>query len=154
MILWAYGMFGANRAPILHRHRHSLQTDQNKIPHDPRHLGVLSGASKTIFEPMVHLAKLCTYLVLTLTLSLNRLKQDSTWPTSPKSFHRVRPKWFSNRYVRRIPSNYLASRLALSPNGPKQAFTWDSWPWTTIGCVQNDFRTYGMFGANRATILR
>jgi hypothetical protein len=26
-----------------------------QIPHDPRHLGVPSGASKTIFEPMVRL---------------------------------------------------------------------------------------------------
>jgi hypothetical protein len=27
--------------------------DQNKIPHDPHHLGVLSGVSKMIFEPVV-----------------------------------------------------------------------------------------------------
>jgi hypothetical protein len=27
-------------------------------------------------------------------------------------------------------------------------------PRSTIGCHQNDFRAYGMFGANRATILR
>ena len=29
----------------------------NEIPHDPRHLGVPSGASKTISEPMVRLAQ-------------------------------------------------------------------------------------------------
>jgi hypothetical protein len=29
----------------------------NEIPHDPRHLGVASGASKTISEPMVRLAQ-------------------------------------------------------------------------------------------------
>jgi hypothetical protein len=45
---WACGRFGANHAPILHRHQHSLQMDQNEIPHDPRHLGVPSGASKMI----------------------------------------------------------------------------------------------------------
>jgi hypothetical protein len=50
---WAYGMFGANHAPILHWHRHCLQMDQNEIPHDPRHLGVPSGASKTTSEAMV-----------------------------------------------------------------------------------------------------
>ena len=44
-------MFGANRAPILHRNW--LPTDQNKTPHDPRHLGVPSSVSKTISEPMV-----------------------------------------------------------------------------------------------------
>jgi hypothetical protein len=32
-------------------------SDQNNIPHDPRHLEIPSGASKTIFEPMVHLAQ-------------------------------------------------------------------------------------------------
>jgi hypothetical protein len=34
-----------------------LQTDQNEIPHDPRHLGVPLLASKTISEPMVCLAQ-------------------------------------------------------------------------------------------------
>jgi hypothetical protein len=51
-------MFGANRAPILHQHRHYLQTDQNDIPHDPRHNEVTSGASKMISEPMVRLAQI------------------------------------------------------------------------------------------------
>jgi hypothetical protein len=45
-------MFGANHAPILHRRLQCLQIDQNEIPHDPRHLGVPSGASKMISEPM------------------------------------------------------------------------------------------------------
>jgi hypothetical protein len=35
----------------------SLQTDQNKIPHDPRQLGVPSGASKMISKPVVRLAQ-------------------------------------------------------------------------------------------------
>ena len=30
----------------------------NEIPHDPRHLGVPSGASNTIFEPMVRSAQI------------------------------------------------------------------------------------------------
>jgi hypothetical protein len=51
---WGYGMFGANRASILHRYLHCLQTDRNEIPHDPRHLGVLSGVFKIIFEPVVY----------------------------------------------------------------------------------------------------
>jgi hypothetical protein len=50
---WAYGTFGANRAPILHRYLHCLQTDRNEIRHDPHYLGVPSGASKTIPETMV-----------------------------------------------------------------------------------------------------
>jgi hypothetical protein len=31
--------------------------DQNEIPHDARHQGVLSGASKTISKPMVRSAQ-------------------------------------------------------------------------------------------------
>jgi hypothetical protein len=52
-----YGTFGAYHAPILHQHLHYLQMERNKIPHDPRYLGVPSGASKMIFEPMVHLVQ-------------------------------------------------------------------------------------------------
>jgi hypothetical protein len=31
--------------------------EQNEIPHDPGHLGVISGVSKAIFEPVVHSAQ-------------------------------------------------------------------------------------------------
>ena len=42
------------------------------IPRGPHHLGVPSGASKMISEPMVRLAQnLCTYLTSTLTPSPN-----------------------------------------------------------------------------------
>jgi hypothetical protein len=37
------------------------------------------------------------------------------------------------------PCTYVVSRLALSPNGPKQASTWASSPRKTVGCLQNDF---------------
>jgi hypothetical protein len=54
---WAYSTFGAKCAPILHRHKHCFQMDQNEIPHVSSHLGVPSGASKTISEPMVRWAQ-------------------------------------------------------------------------------------------------
>jgi len=50
-------MFSANRAPMLRQGKHYLQTDQNELPLEPRHLGVPSGASKMISEPMVRLAQ-------------------------------------------------------------------------------------------------
>jgi hypothetical protein len=53
----AYGMFDTNHAPILRQNWHYLQTDSNKLPLNPRHLRVSSGASKTISEPMVHSAQ-------------------------------------------------------------------------------------------------
>ena len=43
----------------------------NEIPHDPRQLGVPSGASKMISEPIYVWHKPCTYLALTLTPSPN-----------------------------------------------------------------------------------
>ena len=67
----------------------------------------------------------------------------------------MRPKWFRSLwYVRRKPCTYLASRLALSLNRPNRASTWVSSPWSTIGCVQNNFWAYGTFAANRAPILQ
>jgi hypothetical protein len=53
----AYGTFGTNRAPILHQDYHYLQTDSNKLPLEPHHLGVSLDAFKMISEPMVHLAQ-------------------------------------------------------------------------------------------------
>jgi hypothetical protein len=55
--LRAYGMFDANRAPILYQDSYYLQMDQNERPLEPRHLGVPSGASKMISEPMVRSAQ-------------------------------------------------------------------------------------------------
>jgi hypothetical protein len=44
--------------------------DQNEILHDPRHLGVLSGASKMIYEAMVCLAQ-------TMDISCSNTKTSS-----------------------------------------------------------------------------
>jgi hypothetical protein len=76
--LWAYGTFGANHAPILQQHQHYLQMDQNEIPHDPRHLGVPSGASKTTSEAMVRSAQ---------TVQLSCVKISNIFERSRSSFH-------------------------------------------------------------------
>jgi hypothetical protein len=103
-----YGTSSTNHAPILHRHKHRLQTERSEIPHDPSHLGVPSGASKMISEQMVRLAQTLHLLAPTVTLSPKTKKWDSIWPMSPKN---------------------------------------------SIGCVQNDFHSYGTFNANHAPIL-
>jgi hypothetical protein len=70
-------------------------------------------------------------------------------------FHRMHPKQFlSLCYVRHKPSSCLAPTLTPPPNRPKQGSTWPTSPRNSIGCVQNDFWTYGMFGAKYAPILR
>ena len=68
----AYGTFDAKRATILHRRQHFLQTDRNEISHDPCHLGVPSGASKTISNPMVRSTQ-------TAHLSCVKISTISTW---------------------------------------------------------------------------
>jgi hypothetical protein len=81
---WAYGMFSTNHAPTLNRQQHYLQMDQNTIPHDPRHLGLPSGASKTISELVVRSAQTMPYLASRLAISLNDLDRASTWASSPR----------------------------------------------------------------------
>jgi hypothetical protein len=71
-----------------------------------------------------------------------------------EEFHRVRPNRFSSLwYFHRKLCTNLASKLALSPNGPKRVSSWDSQPRSTIGCIQNDFWAYGTFGTNHTPIL-
>jgi hypothetical protein len=65
-------------------------------------------------------------------------------------FHRVRPKQFLSL---RKPCTYLASRSALSPEGPKWGSTWASSPSGTIRCVQNNIWAYGTSSANHALTL-
>jgi hypothetical protein len=50
-------MIGTNRATILRQDEPYLQTDQSEHPLVPRHLGVLSDASKRISDPMVRLVQ-------------------------------------------------------------------------------------------------
>jgi hypothetical protein len=57
-----------------------------------------------------------------------------------KEYNQLRPKWFlSLWYVRQKLCSYLAPRLTLSPNGPKQASTWHTLPRSTIRCAQKPF---------------
>ena len=118
-----------------------------------RHLGVPSGASNTVSEPMVRLEQTVHLSYINTNTISKRTKQDSTWPTSSRSSIDA-PKWFHTLwYFWRKPFTDLVSRLALSPNEPKRASSWASSPKSTIGCVLKDIWGYGTFGANRAPIL-
>jgi hypothetical protein len=96
--------------------------ESNKAPQDPHQLGVPSGASNTISEPIVRLMQ-------TVHQSCIKSSTIPKW-TEPsfhlshvtKESHRVRTKRFLCLwYVQRKPCIYLVSRLALSPNGPNRA---------------------------------
>jgi hypothetical protein len=113
--------------------------DQNKIPHDPHYLGVLSSASKTTSELMV--------------CHLGVPKRASTWACHLGVPSGASKQFLSLLYVWRKPCTYLALTLTPSPNGLRQDLTWPTSPRSSIGCVQNDFRSYSTFGASRAPIL-
>jgi hypothetical protein len=120
--------------------------DQNELSLLPHHLGVPSSASKMISEPMV-----C--LVQTVHLSCVKISTITKWTKMSfrlcliiSEYHQVHLKWFlSLWYVQRKPCTYLASRLAQSPNGPKQTSTWASSSSNSIGCIQNNFLACGTF---------
>jgi hypothetical protein len=96
--------------------------------------------------------KPCIYLASRLALSPNRLKQVTTWASSPRSTIGCIPKWFLI-YVSRKPCTYLALTLILSPNGLKQDSTRPISPRRSIGCVQNNFWACATFGTNLAPFL-
>jgi hypothetical protein len=113
----AYGTFGANRATILSQDLYYIQTDRNELLFEPRHLGVPSGASKTISEAMVHLAQ---------TVHLSCTETNTVSKRTETSFHlslvthkylQVHLKQFlSLWYVWRKPCTYHAPKLTLYPN--------------------------------------
>jgi hypothetical protein len=107
--LCAYSMFGPNDAPILNRQQHYLQTDKNVIPHDPRHLGVPSGASKIISEAVVRSALTMHVSCLNISTIFERTELSFHLSLVTYEYHRVRPKWLLGlSYVRRKPCTYLA----------------------------------------------
>jgi hypothetical protein len=86
-------------------------------------------------------------LVQTMHLSGIKISTISKWTKMSfrlchitSEYHQVHLKWLlSLWYVQRKPCTYLASRLALSPNGPKRASTWASSSSNSIGCIPNNF---------------
>jgi hypothetical protein len=118
-----------------------------EIPHDPSHLEVPSGASKTISGPMVCLAQTAYLSCIDTNIESkwNDVRFQMTHVTY--EFHRVHRVWFlSLWYIWRKLCTYLVSRLALSSKGPKQASIWALSSYHQV--VQNDFWTYGTSSAN------
>jgi hypothetical protein len=103
---WANGPFGANGAPIFHKHKHCLQMERSEIPHDPRHLGDPSCVSKMIFEHMA-----CS--TQTVHLSCFKISIISKWtklPLEPR--HPVVPSSASKTIFEHMV--YLAKTMHLS----------------------------------------
>jgi hypothetical protein len=128
--------------------------DRNELHLEPRHLVVPSVASKNISKPVVLSAQTMHLSCIKISTISKQTEMSFHLSLVIQQFHWVHPKWFlSLWYGRRKPCTYLAPTQTLSPNEPKWDTTWPTSPRSSIGCVQNKFRAYGMFGANRATYL-
>jgi hypothetical protein len=110
---------------------------------------------KWFLSLMVHSAQ-------TVYLSCVKISTISKWTRTSfhltliaQEYHRVRRKWFlSLWYVWRKLCNYLAPTLTLYPNKPKRDSTWPTSTGVPLGAYKMISETCGMFGANRAPILR
>jgi hypothetical protein len=109
------------------------------------------------YHPLCTISKLRQIVQLSCTKTntiSKRIKTRFYMTHVTKEFHLVRPKRFLKLwYVWCKLWTYVAPILTLSPNVPKRDSTWPTSPWSYIRCVQNNFRAYGTFGANRAPIL-
>jgi hypothetical protein len=122
---WAYGTFAAKRAPILNQDGHYLQMNRNELPFQPHHLGVSSGASKTISKAMVRLAQTVQLSCTETNIVSKQIETSFHLSLVTQEYHPVRPKQFlSLWYVWRKPCTYHAPKLTLSPKGPKGDSTW------------------------------
>jgi hypothetical protein len=120
--------------------------ERNELLQDPHHLGVSLGASKMISEPMVCSVQTVHVSCVKISTISKQTEMSFCLNLITSEYHWVHLKWFLTLwYVRRKPITYLASRLALSPNGPKRASTWASSSRNFIGCIENNFLDFGTF---------
>jgi hypothetical protein len=109
-----------NHEPILYQDYHYPPTDWNELPLEPHHLGVPSGASKMISDPMVHVAQTVHLSCTEHNTVSKRIETRFHLTHFTLELHQVRPNWFLILwYVRREPCTYLAPTLTLSLKGPK-----------------------------------
>jgi hypothetical protein len=106
------------------------------------------------WEPMEHSAQTVQLSCVKISTISKRTKTSFHKTLVTQEYHRVCPKWFlSPWYVWRKVCTNLAPTLTLSLNRLKRDYTWPTSPRSSIECFKNDFRAYGMSGANRAPIL-
>jgi hypothetical protein len=109
--LWTY------LAPI-----QTLYPNGPKRDYDPHHLGVPSGASKKISELTVRLAQTVHLSLVKISSISKRTETSFRLSLVTLEYHPVRTNRFLGLwYIWCKPCSYLALKLTLSPNGPKQA---------------------------------
>jgi len=96
------------------------------IPHDPRHLGVPSSASKMISEPMVRSAPTVhpsRVKISTISKRQNELPLEPLSLGVPSGASKTISDPMVHWYIWCKPCTYLASTLTPSLDGPKQDST-------------------------------
>jgi hypothetical protein len=98
------------------------QSCRTELPLKPHHLGVPSGTSKMFSKQMVCSVQ-TVLLSCTNTNTVSKCTKTRFHTTHVTyEFHQVRPKpYMMYWYVQCKPCSYLASRFALSTNGPNRA---------------------------------
>jgi hypothetical protein len=115
--------------------------DWNELPLEPRLLGVPSGASKMINEPMECLVQTVNLSSTDMNDVSKRTEMTFHMTHITSEFHQVHPKWFlSLWYIRCKPCTYLASLNEL-----KRDSMWPTSPSSSIVFIQNDFQACDMF---------
>jgi hypothetical protein len=133
---WADGRLDTNRAPFLRQNYHYLQMDSNMLLLEPHHLGVSSGVSNMNSKPVVRSAQTVHQYWTDTNIVSKRTETRFHLTHSPwSSIGCIQDDFSCLWYIRHKPHTSLASKLALSPNGHKQASTWASSARSIIGCV-------------------
>jgi hypothetical protein len=102
--------------PIIHQNQHFLQKDRNEILHNPRHLGVPSGVSKSVSEAMVHLVETVDLSCSDTNTVSKQTETSFHLSLVTQEYHPVHQKQFlSLWYVWHKPCTYTAPKLTLSP---------------------------------------
>ena len=122
-----------------------------EIPQDPRHLGVPSGASKMISEPMVRSAQ--TVHLSCVKVSTISKQTENELPLEP--CHLGVPsggsKIISEHMVRSAQTVHLSCvKIRTISNHTETSFRYLG---VTFGCAQSDFHARATFGAKPFTYL-
>ena len=106
----------------------------NEIPHDPCQLGVPSGASKMISEPMVCSQTVHLYCTNTNTIS-KRTERDSSWSMSTRSSIGFVQNdiWAYGTFSQIVHLSYTNTNSF--SKWTERDSTWPTSPRSSIGCV-------------------
>jgi hypothetical protein len=116
--------------------------------HGPHHLGDPSSAPKIISEPMICSTQSVHLLCVKISSMSKHTESSFHLSLVTEEYHWMRPNWLlSLRYIRHKSCTYHALMLTVFKRTQTDS-KWPTSPWSSIGCVQNNFWAYGTFCEN------